>query len=116
MSKIYLFQAIQFSQTILIQIIQFSIRIAFVHTLLNDKTVLFQTISLVLARSLNIKTVLFQVIQFNICTHSIYIIPIDKTLSGVTTPGQSGPRSNDNEELLRILQSLALLEPHHQIV
>ena len=34
--------------------------------------------------------------QFN----SIY--PIDRALSGVTIPGQSGPRSDDSEEVLRI--------------
>ena len=31
--------------------------------------------------------------------------PIDRALSGATTPGKSGPRGDDNEELLRILQS-----------
>ena len=41
---------------------------------------------------------------------------IDKTLSGATTPGQSGPRSDGNEEVLRIPKAPALLEPHHQIV
>ena len=30
---------------------------------------------------------------------------IDGTLSGPTTPGQSEPGSNDNEEVLHILQS-----------
>ena len=30
---------------------------------------------------------------------------MDRTLSGATTPGQSGPGSDDNEDLLRILQS-----------
>ncbi len=44
MSKTFLFQAIQFSQTVLIQTIQFSISIDFVYTQLNVKTVLFQTI------------------------------------------------------------------------
>ena len=37
--KIFLFQAIQFSQTVLIQPIQFSISIDFVYTQLNVKTV-----------------------------------------------------------------------------
>ena len=41
-----LFQAIQFSQTVIIQPIQFDISIEFVYTQLNDKTVLFQTIQL----------------------------------------------------------------------
>ena len=32
LSKIFLFQAVQFSQTVLIQTIQFSVSIVFVHT------------------------------------------------------------------------------------
>ena len=32
--------------------------------------------------------------------------PIDTALSGATTPGQSGPGSNDNEGVLRILTPL----------
>ena len=39
--KEFLFQAIQFSQTILIQPIQFSINIDFIYTQLNVKTVLY---------------------------------------------------------------------------
>ena len=35
------------------------------------------------------------------------------TLSGATTPGQSGPGSDGNEG---VLKAPALLEPHHQIV
>ena len=46
------------------------------------------------AHSLNVKT-------------SIW--PIDRTLSGATTPGQSGPGSNGNEEVLRILQSSRII-------
>ena len=38
------------------------------------------------------------------------------TLSSATTPGQSEPGSEGNEELLCIPEALALLEPHHQIV
>ena len=33
---------------------------------------------------------------------------IDKTLSGATTPGQSGPGSNGNEEVLRFPQSFSI--------
>ena len=39
--KAFLFQPIQFSQTVLIQLIQFSISIDFVYTQLNVKTVLY---------------------------------------------------------------------------
>ena len=44
------------------------------------------------------------------------IWPIDSTLSGATTLGQSGPGSDDNEAVLHIPQTPALLESHHQIV
>ena len=39
--KIILFQDIQFSQTVLIQLIQFNISTDFVYTRLNDKTGLY---------------------------------------------------------------------------
>ena len=87
MSKTFLFQAIQFSQTVLIQTIQFSISIDFVHS------------------QLNVKAVLFQVIQFSISTHISFIWPIDRILSGATTPGQSGPEDDDSEGVLHISQS-----------
>ena len=48
------------------------------------------------------KTVLFQIIQFSIRTQFSFIWPIDRTLSGATTPSQSGPGSNGIEEILRI--------------
>ena len=51
------------------------------------------------------KTVLFQTIQLSISTLFCSIRSIDKTLSGTTTPGQSGPGSNYNEGVLRIPQS-----------
>ena len=63
---------------------------------------------------LNIKTVLFQAIQFSISTHFSSIWPIDMTLSGATTPGQSGPGSDDNKGVLCIPQSSSII--HHQIV
>ena len=37
-----------------------------------------------------------------------FIWPIDKTLLGATTPGQSGPGSNGNEEVLHIPQSFSI--------
>ena len=52
LSKTFLFQAIPFSQTVLIQPIQFGTSIDFIHT------------------QLNVKTVLFQKFQFNISTFS----------------------------------------------
>ena len=51
---------------------------------------------------LNVKTVLFQVIQFNIGMQFSSIWPIDRTLSGTTTLGQSGLGSDGNEGVLHI--------------
>ena len=41
-------------------------------------------------------------------TQFSFIWPIDKTLSGATTPGQSGPGSDDNEGVLCIPQSSSI--------
>ena len=37
------------------------------------------------------------------------ICPIDRTLSGASTQGQSGPGSTGNEEVLRISQSSSII-------
>ena len=65
----------------------------------------FKQFSLALVRSLDAKTVLFQAIQFSISTQFSSIWPIDRTLSGATTPDQSGPGSDSNEEVLHISQT-----------
>ena len=57
---------------------------------------------------LYIKTVLFQTIQFCISTQFSFIWPIDRTLSGATTLGQSAPGSNGNKGLLHIPQSSSI--------
>ena len=68
-------------------------------------TVLFQTIQLSISSQFQYqKIVLFQTIRLSISTHT----PIDRTLSGATTPGQSGPGSDGNEGVLRILQSSSI--------
>ena len=54
------------------------------------------------------QTVLFQVIKFSISILFSSIWPIDKTLSGATTPGQSEPGSDGNEWVLRIPQSSSI--------
>ena len=90
MSKKFLFQAIQLSQTVQIQTIRFSISIVFVCT------------------QLNVKTVLFQVIQFGISLQFSSIWPIDRSLSGATTPSQSGSVNNGNERVLYIPQSFSI--------
>ena len=43
------------------------------------------------------------------------IWPIDRTLSGATTPEQSR-HGSDGQEVLCIPQAPALLEPHYQII
>ena len=48
------------------------------------------------------KTVLIQIIQFS----SIW--PIDRTLSGATTPGQSGRGNDGNEGVFRIPQGSSI--------
>ena len=64
------------------QTIQFSIGMILIYKQSNVKTV-----------QLNVKTVLFQTIQFSIRTQFFSIWPIDTTLSGTTTLGQSWPGS-----------------------
>ena len=51
------------------------------------------------------KTVPFQTIQFSISTQFSFIWPIERTLLGGTTQGQSEPGSDGNEGVLRITQS-----------
>ena len=69
---------------------------SFVYTQLNDLTDLFLTIQF----SINH----FYALSFNV--NSIW--PIDRTLSGATTLGQSGPGSDGNEGVLCIPQSSSI--------
>ena len=64
------------------------------------------------------KTFLFQVIQFSIITLFSPIWPIDRTLLGAYTPGQSGPRSDGNEGVVRISRnsSITRTSPSHCLV
>ena len=60
---------------------------------------------------LNDQTVLFLTIQFSInhlFIHSL-MSKFYLTLSGATTPGQSGPMSNGNEEVLCFPQSFSII-------
>ena len=70
-----------------------------------SKQFYFKQFSFALVRSLNIKSVRFQVTQFSISTLFRSIWATDRTLSGATTPGQSGPGCDGNEGELRIPQS-----------
>ena len=66
------------------------------------QTIQFRKIFLVYTQ-LNIKT-----IQFSISTQFSSIWPIDRTISGATTPGQSKPGSDSNERVIRIPQSSSI--------
>ena len=68
MSKTFLFQAIQFCQTVLIQTIKFGISICFVYTQLNVKTVLYQSIQFSVSTVSMSKTIIFQTIQLGVST------------------------------------------------
>ena len=59
-------------------------------------------------RSWNVKTELFQAIQLSISTQFSFIWPINRTLSGATTLGQSQPGSKGNEGVFRIPQSFSI--------
>ena len=52
----------------------------------------------------------FQTIQFSISTQFNSIQSIDRSLSGATTLGQSGPESDDNDGVLCIPQSFSVTE------
>ena len=82
------------SETVLFQIIQFSMRTQFKCKYgLMVKTFLFQAIQF------------NQTIQFSISMPLVLFKPIDMALSGATTAGQSGPGINGNKGVLRIPQS-----------
>ena len=61
-------------------------------------------------KKLNDQTVLFQTIQFSIITQFSSIRPIDRTLSGATTPGQSETGCVSHDRVLRIPQSYTITE------
>ena len=112
--KTVLFQTIQFSvvvsmsNSVLFQAIQFST----VDSISN--TVLFQAIQFSTVDSIS-NTVLFQAIQFSISTPFNFISPIDRALSGITIPGQSGHGNDGNEGYTAFPKAPALLETHQQI-
>ena len=54
------------------------------------------------------KTVLFITIQFSKSSEFSSNRPIDKILSGAKTQGKTGPRSDGNEDILRIPQSSSI--------
>ena len=84
-----------------------------VYTQLNEKTVLFQTIQFNL--STQFKHTFkwwkskFQIIHFRVITQFSSIWPIERNLSGATTPGHSGPGINGNKGVFRIPQSCRII-------
>ena len=70
------------------------------YTVSKSKIVLFQTVQFSISTHFQYqKTVLFQVIQCSISTQVSSIWRIDRTLSGATTLGQSGPGRDGNDNL-----------------
>ena len=61
---------------------------------------------------LYVLTVLFQTIQFSKSTQLSSIGPIDRTLSGATSAGRSGPGSDGDKGVLASPKATALLEPN----
>ena len=76
-----------------------------------SKTVPFQTIQVSVSTVSMSKTVLFQTIQFRISTHFSFIISIDRTQSGATTPGVMAMKG-----YFTFPEAPVLLELHYQIV
>ena len=111
MSKRFLFQAIQFRQTVLIQAFQFNISIVFVHRQLNVKTVLFQTILFNISTLFTCQNSPISSNSFYACMHVSSIWPIDGTRSGATNPGPSGLGTDGDEGELRIPQSITGASP-----
>ena len=57
---------------------------------------------------INVKTVLFQTIKFSIGTQFSSFWPKDRTLSGATSPGLSGPGNDGIKGVLQIPQSSSI--------
>ena len=72
------------------------------YAVLMSKQFYFEQFSLAWICSLNAKNSKFSKLHFS------SILPIDKTLSGATTPGQSEPGSDGSEGVLRIPQSSSI--------
>ena len=71
---------------------------------------------LVWVHRFNVKTVLFQTIQFSINMQFRPVWPIDKNLSGATTPGQGGHGRDGNERASVFPKIPALMELQYQMV
>ena len=84
-----------------------------------SKQFYFKQFSLAQVHSLNVKTVctefhcqksvLFQTIQLSISSHFSSIWPINRTLSGATTPSQSELGSDGNKRVVCIPQSSSII-------
>ena len=80
------------------------------------KLLCFKQFSFAFVYSLKIKTVLFKEIQFILSAQFSSTWPVDRTLSGTTTSGQSVPVRDGKKRYYAFPRGLALLERHHQIV
>ena len=76
----------------------------------NAELIQFSISKVFVCKQLNVKTDLFQTIQLSISMQFSSIWPRDRTLSGAITPSQSGPGSDGNEGVFRILQSFSITE------
>ena len=74
------------------------------HSFNVKETVLFQTIQFTVSTQFQCKKKSFQTIRFCISTQFSSIRPIDRTLSGATTPDQSEPWINGKKWVLCIPQ------------
>ena len=103
--------SVEHTKTVSFQTILWSISTQFKckYTVYLSKTFLFRVIHFS-------QTVLIQAIQFRISTQFSSIWPIDRTLSGTTTPRLSGHESDGNEGIPHIPIGPAFLETHDQIV
>ena len=81
-------------------------------TKLNDSKFCYSSLTIQLninyLHTFKCQTVLLQIIQFSMSTQFISIWSIVRTLSGATTPGQSGPGSDGNKGVFRITQSSSI--------
>ena len=75
-----------------------------------QKQFYFKQFILAAVHNLIVRTILFQTIQFSISTLFSFIWLIERTLSGATTPGQSGPGNDGHEWALHIPQSSSSTE------
>ena len=73
------------------------------------KIVLFQTIQLRISTQFKCQTGQTGLLETGLSTLFSSVCPLDRTLSGATTPGQSGLGRDGNEDVLHIPQSSSII-------